>query len=120
MHSQPYHSVAVTVGITELSNEQPLACRFWSAGQYHRSNRCVEWAGGWLTQRDLGCLRHVQARYRWVQRRAQERDPRLRREPRDANESDAFTKHLDDKGLMQLLAAMRYEFKEGRTTSATK
>ena len=69
---------------------------------------------------DLGCPRHVQARYQWVQRRAQERDPRLRKEPRDANESDAFTKHLDHKGLMQLLTAMRYEFKEGRTTLAPK
>ena len=70
------------------------------------------------SRRGLGRLRHVQTRYLWVQQRVQEGDLRLKKELGDTNISDALTKTLDEKRMLNLLTMMGYEFREGRTLLA--
>ena len=70
------------------------------------------------SRRGLGRLRHVQNRYLWVQQRVQEGDLRSKKEPGDTNVSDALTKPLDEKRMMNLLTMMGYEFRGGRTAWA--
>ena len=70
------------------------------------------------SRRGLGRLRHVQTRYLWVQQRVQEGDLRLKKESGDTNVSDALTKTLDEKRMLNLLTMMGYEFREGRTSLA--
>ena len=48
----------------------------------------------------------------------QEGDLRLKKESGDTNVSDALTKTLDEKRLLNLLTMMGYEFREGRTSLA--
>ena len=48
----------------------------------------------------------------------QEGDLRLRKEPGDTNVSDALTKPLDEKRMMNLLTMMGHEFRDGRTSLA--
>ena len=67
------------------------------------------------SRRGLDRLRHVQTRYFWVQQRVQEGDLRLKKEPGDTNVSDALTKPLDGKRMLNLLTMMGYEFRGGRT-----
>ena len=65
------------------------------------------------SRRGLGGIRHVQTRYLWVQQRVQEGDLRLKKEPGDTNVTDALTKPLDEKRMMNLLTMMGYEFRGG-------
>ena len=71
------------------------------------------------SRRGLG-LRHVQTRYLWVQQRVQEVDLRLKKEPGDTDVSDALTKPLDEKRMLNLLTMMGYEFRGGRTSLASE
>ena len=68
--------------------------------------------------RGLGRLRHVQTRYLRVQQRVQWGDLRMKKESGDTNVSDALTKPLDEKRMLNLLTMMGYEFREGRTSLA--
>ena len=52
------------------------------------------------------------------QQRAQQ-GVRLKKKPDDTNVSDALTKSLDEICMTNLLAMMGYEFKNGRTSSAS-
>ena len=70
------------------------------------------------SRRGLGRLRHVQTRYLWVQQRVQEGDLRKKKEPGDTNVSDAPTKPLDEKRMLNLLTMMGYEFRGGKTSLA--
>ena len=44
------------------------------------------------------------------------RDLRLKKEPGDTNVSDALTKPMDEKRIVNLLTLMGYEFRGGRTS----
>ena len=68
--------------------------------------------------RALGRLRHVQTRHVWVQQRVEEGDLRLKKEPGDTNVSDVLTKSLDERRMTNMLTAMGYEFRDGRTSLA--
>ena len=115
--NQPSHSVVVKVSIMGLSDAQPLA---YARSMLSDFGMCADvvirtdspsgLAVG--SRRGLGRLRHVQTRYFWVQQRVQEGDFRLKKEPGDTNVSDALTKPLNEKRMLNLLTMMGCEFRK--------
>ena len=67
------------------------------------------------SRRGLGKTKHIQAQYLWAQGAVAERGLTLHKISTEANRADLMTKHLPAARTKKLLAAMGYEFIEGKS-----